>query len=207
MDGDRLAGEEGWRVESPLFLAEFGQVGSGRRWLFQLLQSGRQVRSSRQCGVRTTSLATVAGGGATRLFAAASFLVIRIKEIRAMIQLKRAYETPSPDDGFRVLVEPFWPRDLTEKHAKLGLWLREVAPSAELHQAFGENPAPERWEEFQRLYLDELKDKHKSIQLLREKCAEGTLTLVHAGHSPDHNGATVLKRFLEKDAGTAGKSG
>ncbi len=123
-----------------------------------------------------------------------------------MIQLKRAYEKPSPEDGFRVLVEPFWPRDLDEKHAKLGLWMKEVAPSAELHQAFGENPAPGRWEDFQRLYLEELKDKHKSIKLLRENSDEGTLTLVHAGHSPDHNGATVLKRFLEEKGNTPGKS-
>jgi uncharacterized protein YeaO (DUF488 family) len=30
-----------------------------------------------------------------------------------MIQLKRAYEKPSRDDGLRVLVERLWPRGLT----------------------------------------------------------------------------------------------
>jgi len=119
-----------------------------------------------------------------------------------MIQLKRAYEKPSPEDGFRVLVERFWPRDLDEKHAKLDLWLKETAPSAELHQAFGENPDPERWEQFQRLYRKELKDKHKAIKLLTAKNEEGTLTLVHAAHNPDHSGAVVLKRFLEEAAGS-----
>lgn len=44
-----------------------------------------------------------------------------------MIQLKRAYEKPSPEDGLRVLVERFWPRNLNEKHAKIDLWLKEVA--------------------------------------------------------------------------------
>jgi uncharacterized protein YeaO (DUF488 family) len=117
-----------------------------------------------------------------------------------VIQLKRAYEKPSPEDGFRILVEPFWPRDLDEKHAKLGLWLKEVAPSTALHQQFGESPSPGHWEEFQRLYLNELQDKHKSIKFLMEKSEEGTLTLVHAAHNPDHCGAIVLKRFLEQRA-------
>jgi uncharacterized protein YeaO (DUF488 family) len=123
-----------------------------------------------------------------------------------MIQLKRAYEKPSPEDKFRVLVERFWPRNLNEKHAKLDLWLKEVAPSVELHRRFGENPVPELWEEFQRLYRNELKDKHKSIRLLGRKSEEGTLTLVHAAHNPDHSAAAVLKRFLEEMGGYAEQS-
>ena len=118
-----------------------------------------------------------------------------------MIRLKRAYERPAPEDGFRVLVERFWPRDLDEKHAKVDLWLKEVAPSTELHQAFGEDPGPGRWEEFRRLYWDELKDKHRAIKLLREKSREGLLTLVHAAHNPDHSAALVLKAFLEGPGG------
>jgi uncharacterized protein YeaO (DUF488 family) len=118
-----------------------------------------------------------------------------------MIQLKRAYGKPSPEDGFRVLVERFWPRNLNERHAKMDLWLKEVAPSTELHRAFGENPAPGRWEEFRRLYTNELKDKHRVIKLLRAKSGEGTLTLVHAAHNPDRSAAAVLKAFLEELGG------
>jgi len=118
-----------------------------------------------------------------------------------MIQLKRAYEKPAPEDGFRVLVERFWPRNLDEKHAKLDLWLKEAAPSTELHQQFGEDPVPERWDEFQRLYWNELKDKHKAIKLLQKKSTEGLLTLVHAAHNPDHSAAAVLKQYLEKKSG------
>jgi uncharacterized protein YeaO (DUF488 family) len=118
-----------------------------------------------------------------------------------MIHLKRADEDASPEDGFRVLVERFWPRDLDEKHAKLDLGLKDVAPSAALHQAFGEDPDPARWEKFERLYRTELQKKHKSIKLLREKSAKGRLTLLHAAHDKDHNGAVVLKRFLEEAGG------
>jgi uncharacterized protein YeaO (DUF488 family) len=115
-----------------------------------------------------------------------------------MIRLKRAYEGPSPADGFRVLVERFWPRDLDEKHAKLDLWLQEIAPSVKLHETFGEDPAPGRWQDFQEAYAKELTNKHKSIHLLKKRSKEGTVTLVHAGHNPDHSAAAVLKQFLEE---------
>jgi uncharacterized protein YeaO (DUF488 family) len=118
-----------------------------------------------------------------------------------MIQILRAYEKSSPSDGFRVLVERFWPRDLDEKHAKLDLWLPEAAPSIELHKAFGNSPAPERWEEFRKLYLKELKDKHRTIKVLKQKSDEGMLSLVHAAHNPDHSAAAVLKEFLEEMGG------
>lgn len=120
-----------------------------------------------------------------------------------MIQMKRAYDSASPEDGFRVLVERFWPRDLTEKHAKVDLWLQQVAPSAALHTDFGDSPAPERWPEFERRYRAELQNKHRDIKLLRRKLREGPLTLVYAAHDADHNGAAVLKRFLEETTSVA----
>lgn len=120
-----------------------------------------------------------------------------------MIQLKRAFDKPHPTDGCRVLVERFWPRDLDEKHSKIDLWIKEVAPSVELHQVFGTSPCPARWQEFQNLYEQELHDKHKTIKLLKKKIADGPLTLVHAAHNPDHSAAAVLKRFLEESMAAA----
>jgi uncharacterized protein YeaO (DUF488 family) len=38
-----------------------------------------------------------------------------------MIQLKRAYEAASPDDGLRVLVERLWPRGVSKQKAKIDL--------------------------------------------------------------------------------------
>lgn len=58
-----------------------------------------------------------------------------------MIQLKRAYEKPSPDDGMRILVERLWPRGLTKERAAVDLWLKDVAPSPELRKWFGHDPA------------------------------------------------------------------
>jgi uncharacterized protein YeaO (DUF488 family) len=123
-----------------------------------------------------------------------------------MIQLKRVHDAPSPEDGFRVLVERFWPRDLDKKHAKIDLWFEDIAPSAELRARFSHEPMSQKWAEFQDSYWSELKQKHHAVKLLHEKAREGTLTLVHAAHDHDHNAAVVLKRFLEETGSTPATS-
>jgi len=117
-----------------------------------------------------------------------------------MIQLKRAYDNPDSQDGFRVLVEPYWPRDLAEKDAKFDQWLKEVAPSADLHQRFGQHPNVAKWAECEQCYRAELQGKHKSIDFLQQKSKEGVLALIHAAYDEDHSSASVLKRFLEESA-------
>jgi uncharacterized protein YeaO (DUF488 family) len=112
-----------------------------------------------------------------------------------MIHVKRVYEDPSPEDGFRVLVERLWPRGLTKKRAALDLWLKEVAPSPELRKWFGHDPA--RWEQFQKRYNAELKQHPDAVKLLKQKSKEGPITLVYAAHDEEHNGALVLQRFLK----------
>ena len=113
-----------------------------------------------------------------------------------MFRLKRVYEGPSAEDGYRVLVERLWPRGLSKERAAVDLWLKEVAPSPELRKWFNHDPA--RWEEFQRRYREELKEKKDAIQLLKQKAKEGTVTLVYAARDEEHNGALVLKQFLEQ---------
>jgi uncharacterized protein YeaO (DUF488 family) len=115
-----------------------------------------------------------------------------------MIKLKRAYEKPAGDDGFRVLVERLWPRGISKERAAVNLWLKEVAPSTELRKWFSHDPA--RWQEFQKRYRQELRDKKDPVTLLREKAKEGTITLIYAARDEEHNGALVLKKYLERRA-------
>jgi len=116
-----------------------------------------------------------------------------------MIRLKRVYEDPSPDDGFRVLVERLWPRGVTKQRAALDLWLRDVAPSAELRQWFGHDAA--KWLGFRERYWAELEDKPDQLTVLQEKAATGTVTLVYAARDEEHNSALLLKEFLERQHG------
>ncbi len=113
-----------------------------------------------------------------------------------MIQLKRAYDEPSPADGERILVDRLWPRGLTKARAALELWLKEVAPSPELRKWYAHDPA--KWREFEQRYWKELRTKREIVDLLRSKAKKATVTLVFAARDEEHNSAVALKTFLEK---------
>jgi len=113
-----------------------------------------------------------------------------------MIQLKRAYEKPSRDDGLRILVERLWPRGLTKQKAALDLWLKDVAPSPKLRKWFGHDPA--KWKQFEQRYWKELGARKKAVDFLRSQIQQGTVTLVYAAHDKQHNGALALKAFLQQ---------
>jgi uncharacterized protein YeaO (DUF488 family) len=113
-----------------------------------------------------------------------------------MIRVKRVYESPAPKDGTRILVERLWPRGLSRERAAVDLWLKEIAPSPELRKWFGHDPA--KWQEFQRRYGAELREKENAVRVLKEKRKEGTVTLFYAARDEEHNSAVVLKRFLER---------
>jgi uncharacterized protein YeaO (DUF488 family) len=122
------------------------------------------------------------------------------------ISLKRAYETPSPADGRRVLVERLWPRGLSKEKAAVDVWFKEVAPSTELRRWFGHDPA--KWEEFRRRYHDELRERPEELQRLRSLGKSGPVTFVYGSRDQEHNAATVLKELLESEgAGGAGREG
>ena len=50
----------------------------------------------------------------------------------ADIRLKKIYDPADRNDGARVLVDRLWPRGARKEEAKLTLWLKDIAPSAEL---------------------------------------------------------------------------
>jgi uncharacterized protein YeaO (DUF488 family) len=114
-----------------------------------------------------------------------------------MIKLKRAYEKPAKGDGERILVERLWPRGLTKAQAKIDLWLKEIAPSTELRKWFGHDP--DKWAEFRRRYLKELKQKTDLISLLKRLAKKGTVTLIYAARDEEHNGALALQQLLQKE--------
>jgi len=112
-----------------------------------------------------------------------------------MIQLKRAYEDASKDDGLRILVERLWPRGVTKEQAAIDLWLKDVAPSTELRKWYGHDP--DRWPEFQKRYRADLKKLGDLLVLLRFLTDERKVTFVYAASDEQRNSAIVLKAFLE----------
>lgn len=122
-----------------------------------------------------------------------------------MVKVKRVYETPSPADGQRLLVDRLWPRGLKKSEASLTAWLKDLAPSHELRRWFSHNPV--RWEEFRRRYLMELADPEKAplLQDLLARAGQGTVTLVFAAKDQEKNNAVVLKNLLEQRLGSGSR--
>lgn len=119
-------------------------------------------------------------------------LTITIKEMN--INIKRVYESPDKKDGTRILVDRLWPRGLTKEKAKVDLWLKDIAPSAELRKWFGHDP--EKWMEFKKRYQAELNENAASVSQLKEQIKKGTVTLVYGAKDEEHNDAFFLKEYL-----------
>ena len=113
-----------------------------------------------------------------------------------MIRLKRVYETPSPEDGVRVLVERFWPRGISKDKARIDLWTKELAPSDGLRKWYGHSPA--RWPVFRDLYRAELGRNKEAVAALRKKTVKRRVTLVFATRDIDQSSAAVLKEYLDR---------
>jgi uncharacterized protein YeaO (DUF488 family) len=112
------------------------------------------------------------------------------------LQIKRAYETPAPEDGYRVLIDRLWPRGVSRDRARLDEWARELAPSTELREWFGHDPA--RFEEFGRRYRHELAPHEEKLGELRGRAESGMLTLVYGARDTEHNDAAVLAAILRE---------
>lgn len=116
-----------------------------------------------------------------------------------MIRLKRAYEAASKDDGLRILVERLWPRGVSKQKGRVDLWLKHLAPSTELRQWYGHDPA--RWPRFRTRYRAELKDWGDVLALLRYVADGRTVTFVYAAGDEERNSAVVLKELVERGEG------
>jgi uncharacterized protein YeaO (DUF488 family) len=114
-----------------------------------------------------------------------------------MVRTKRAYERASRSDGYRVLVDRLWPRGIRKESLPLHLWAKDVAPSPELRQWFGHDPA--RFPSFARRYEAELRSPEARAVLddLTRRAAHGTVTLVYGARDEEHNGAVVLRGLIE----------
>jgi len=111
-----------------------------------------------------------------------------------MLQIKRAYDPPSSEDGYRVLVDRLWPRGLKRETARIDLWLKDIAPSDQLRRWFGHDP--KRWETFNTRYREELAAQEPIARELARRARKTRVTLLYAAKDPQHNNAVVLKSFL-----------
>jgi uncharacterized protein YeaO (DUF488 family) len=112
--------------------------------------------------------------------------------------VRRIYEPAEEQDGKRVLVDRLWPRGVKKVDAHLDEWSKDVAPSTELREWYGHEPA--KFEEFSQRYLAELNDpaRARALDHLRELASGQRLTLLTATKNADISEAAVLAAILRE---------
>ncbi|BBJ29136.1 DUF488 domain-containing protein [Athalassotoga saccharophila] len=111
-----------------------------------------------------------------------------------MIKVKRVYDEAENDDGKRFLVERLWPRGIKKESIKCE-WLKDVAPDTKLRKWF--NHEPEKWEEFKKRYFAQLENNRHYLEPILNAAKNGNVTLLYSARDRIHNGAIVLKEYIE----------
>ena len=110
------------------------------------------------------------------------------------VVVKRIYEKPEMQDGYRALIDRLWPRGVSRPRAALDAWLVDLAPSNELRTWFRHDP--KRWREFARRYRAELGAQSEALDALRYRAERMRVTLLTATREPRINHAMVLRALL-----------
>ncbi len=85
---------------------------------------------------------------------------------------------------------------MSREKAALDDWQKDLAPSTGLRKWFDHDP--DRFEEFRRRYIDELRDRRSQLTELRRRAREGRLTLVYGAGDPEYNNAVVMSEILKQ---------
>lgn len=110
------------------------------------------------------------------------------------IWTKRVYQTPKPQDGYRILVDRVWPRGMTKQQVCADLWLKEVAPTTALRKWFGHDRS--KWGRFKHRYYLELDAMPEVVEQFFINEASGRLTLLYSAQDVECNQAVALKEYL-----------
>jgi uncharacterized protein YeaO (DUF488 family) len=126
-----------------------------------------------------------------------------MERVDMAIQVRRVYDPPEPNDGYRVLIDGIWPRGITKQAAHLDAWARDLAVSTPLRRWFGHDPA--KWDEFRRRYRAELlvPEHRAALEALARRAQHGTVTIVYGARDEQHNNAVVLAEVLQKGPASA----
>lgn len=112
------------------------------------------------------------------------------------MKIKRVYDKPEKDDGYRILVDRIWPRGISKATAEIDEWLKEIAPSTELRKWF--NHEPEKYQEFKKRYKEELKTQNETLKKIHTLAKKKNVTLLYSAKDTQYNQAVVLLEVLQK---------
>jgi uncharacterized protein YeaO (DUF488 family) len=115
-----------------------------------------------------------------------------------MIKLKNVFETPSIEDGKRVLISRLWPLDADVYCLRIDLWCKDLAPSYFLLEWFRDHSKD--WAQFKERYAKELTDpnKQKLMDELALQSREENITLLYTNGSPERSAAGVIFESIQR---------
>ena len=117
-----------------------------------------------------------------------------------MIQTKPALEPKKPSDGYRILIEPEWPKGLPTGKAAGVDWMKPLYPSRNLQDWMRRNPR--KGEGFRDRYLLELAQKEAEVEKVCRMLAErGTVTILTVPVDGPWEIHETLVRYLRATCG------
>lgn len=120
------------------------------------------------------------------------------------IRTKRWNDPKEPGDGTRILITRFRPRALPKSEETWDIWMKELAPSAELLAAFqGKDRPAIGWSTYRIGYVKEVRAQQATINELAQRVNSGeSLTLLCASTCTRENRChrSILKELIESAA-------
>ena len=110
-------------------------------------------------------------------------------------KIKRAYEPAEPDDGYRVYIDRLWPQGLSHETFHYDLWDKDIAPTTDLRKWFHADPQ-DRWLEFEKKYLEYLKESPAFASLKQQLATKDKVTLLYSSRNELQNNAVVVLKAL-----------
>lgn len=114
------------------------------------------------------------------------------------VAIRRVYDDPEKDEGFRVLVDRLWPRGVRKEDLQYDLWDKDIAPTPALRKWFGHSA--DRWEGFHEKYRKELEEPEarERLEAIAKEAGKRRITLLYGARDPKHNHALILADAFRK---------
>lgn len=114
------------------------------------------------------------------------------------LNMKRVYEKPEKEDGYRILVDRIWPRGVSKDKAAINEWAKEITPTSTIRKEFDHQPQKFEW--FKQAYWTELTDNPRLEPFLIhvfEQSEQTPVTFVYAAKDEEFNHVVVLMDYIK----------
>jgi len=118
--------------------------------------------------------------------------------MKTRIHIRRVYDAPTPEEGYRVFVDRLWPRGISREAFTFDLWCKDLAPTPALRTWFGHKV--EHWDQFRAQYEQELRTPEQQARMLElaSKAGREPITLIYGAKDREHNHALILAAEMNR---------